>query len=188
MTQRPRGPDSATRGSWRQYLLLGLPCLTCAGQLPVLLAVLAVTGSAGPLSFGIASAVLGAAFVALLLWGAKVLNAGEEGEKGRGTAMTKQRQLLGLVVLLAVVGIVGDAAAAPERVTLRIEGLTQTGCSSPASVKGTILRTEGVTQAEVSRERGEAIVEVDPAKADLAQLMAKVERYCLVKVTRPPAR
>ena len=102
--------------------------------------------------------------------------------------MTKQHRLLGLVVLLGVVGIFGDAAAAPERVTLKIEGLTQAGCSSPASVRGTILRTEGVTQVEVSRERGEAVVELDPAKVDVAQLMAKVERYCLVKVTRPPAQ
>ena len=102
--------------------------------------------------------------------------------------MVRRRLLVSLVALLAVVGAFADAAAAPERVTLKVEGLTQTGCSSPASVKGTILRTEGVTQAEVSRERGEAIVEFDPAKVDLRQLMAKVERYCLVKVTRPPAQ
>jgi len=102
-------------------------------------------------------------------------------------ARVKRRVLVSLLTLLAVVGALGDAAAA-ERVTLKVEGLTQTGCSSPASVKGTILRTEGVTQAEVSRERGEAIVEFDPAKVDLRQLMAKVERYCLVKVTRPPAQ
>jgi len=66
-------------GSWKRFLLLGLPCLTCAGQLPVLLAVLAVTGWAGPLSvyFGVAAVVLGAAFVGLLVWGARTLNRGQ---------------------------------------------------------------------------------------------------------------
>jgi len=80
-----------------------------------------------------------------------------------------------------------SGAAGTKTVTLKVAGLTATGCSSPASVKGTIMRTEGVTQAEVSRERGEAVVEFDPVKVDLAQLMAKVEQYCLVRVTRPPA-
>jgi hypothetical protein len=74
-------PAPATRGLWRRKsLILVLPCLTCAGQLPVLLAVLAVTGWAGPLSLyvGIASAVLGAGFVGLVTWGARVLSRGEE--------------------------------------------------------------------------------------------------------------
>lgn len=68
-----------TRRSWRQYLLFGLPCLTCAGQLPVFLAVLALTGWAGPLSlhFAIAAGVLGATFVGLLVWGARALNPGK---------------------------------------------------------------------------------------------------------------
>lgn len=101
--------------------------------------------------------------------------------------ITGRLVLVGLVVVATVFGPVHNVAAAPERVTLRIEGLTQAGCSSPPSVKGTIESTEGVTRAEVSRERGEAVVEFDPAKVDVAQLMAKVERYCLVKVTRPAA-
>jgi copper chaperone CopZ len=100
--------------------------------------------------------------------------------------MVRTRLLPGVIVLLAVVGAFAGGATALERVTLKIEGLTQTGCSSPASVKGTMLRTEGVTRAEVSRERSEAIVEFDPTKVDLTQLMAKVERFCLVKVSRPP--
>jgi len=90
-------------------------------------------------------------------------------------------------MLLLVLGTLVEVAAAPERVTLKIEGLTASGCSSPAAVKGTIERTQGVTRAEVSRERAEAVVELDPASVDLPELIAKVERYCLVKVTRVPA-
>jgi len=74
-------PAPATRGLWRRKsLILALPCLTCAGQLPALLAVLALTGWAGPLSlhFAIAAGVVGATFVGLLAWGARALNPGEE--------------------------------------------------------------------------------------------------------------
>lgn len=45
----------------------------------------------------------------------------------------------------------------------------------------------GVEHVEVSLEKGEAVVEFDPARVDLAQLMAKVERECQVKVIRAPA-
>jgi uncharacterized protein (DUF302 family)/copper chaperone CopZ len=76
----------------------------------------------------------------------------------------------------------GRAIGAPERVTLKLEGLTASGCSSPAAVKGTMTSIEGVSAAEVRLERGEAVIEVDRAKVDLAQLAAKVERYCQVKV------
>jgi len=101
--------------------------------------------------------------------------------------MMRQGILAGLVMLVVALGTPGDLAAAPERVTLKIEGLTPTGCSSAGAVRGTIERTEGVARADVSLERGEAVVELDPAKVDVNQLMATVERYCLVKVTRPAA-
>lgn len=79
-TTHPSPAARVAGGSWRRPLLLALPCLTCAGQLPVLLAVLAVTGWAGPLSpyFGIAAVVLGAVLVGLLVWGARRLSQGEE--------------------------------------------------------------------------------------------------------------
>lgn len=80
-----------------------------------------------------------------------------------------------------------SAAADVSTVTLKIDGMSPAGCSSPAAVRGTMKSVDGVTQAEVSLERGEAVVEFDPAKVDLTQLVAKVERYCQVKVTRPPA-
>ena len=93
----------------------------------------------------------------------------------------------GLSAGVAVFVAATAAAADVSKVTLKIDGITPTGCSSPAAVRGTMKSVDGVTQAEVSLERGEAVVEFDPAKVDLTQLMAKVERYCQVKITRPPA-
>jgi len=102
------------------------------------------------------------------------------------TAM-RYRLVIGLGALLVILWSAGQVAAAPDRVTLKIEGLTPTGCSSPAAVRGTMKSTDGVSDAEVSLERGEAVLEFDPAKVDLAQLTGKVERFCQVKITRPPA-
>jgi len=98
------------------------------------------------------------------------------------------RLVVMLGAVLAAIGLSGCAAAARDQVTLKIEGLTATGCSSPAAVQGTILRAEGVTRAEVSAERGEAVVEFDPARVDLTELVASVERFCLVRITRPAVR
>jgi len=78
----PTAPGSS---KWR-YLLLPLACLTCAGQLPIFLAVLALTGWVGWLSlyFGIAAVLLGATFVILLAWGRKALRAGDDsGSRGK---------------------------------------------------------------------------------------------------------
>lgn len=97
------------------------------------------------------------------------------------------RSVVGLFVFVALLGLAGGLSAGPERITLKIEGLTPSGCSSPAAVRGTMKNMEGVAAAQVSLERGEAVVEFDPAKLDLAQLAIRVERYCQVKVTRPSA-
>lgn len=101
--------------------------------------------------------------------------------------MASRGLALALGALLAAVEVSWCAAAARERVTLKVDGLTPTGCSSPAAVQGTILRADGVSAAEVSAERGEAVVEFDPARVDLTELVARVERFCLVRITRPAA-
>lgn len=200
---RPPASSPARRGRPRETRwLLALPCLTCAGQLPVLLAVLALTGWAGPLSaaFGVLAGLLAVALAALFAWGARALgSSGEAGpappnlpgsaeppaEPDRRELAGRSRRVLALAAALGVLAGVGVAPAAPERVRLKVEGLTETGCSSPPAVRATLLATEGVTGAEVSRERGEAVVELDPARVDLAELMARVERFCLVRVSRP---
>lgn len=87
-----------------------------------------------------------------------------------------------LLLALATLGL----AAAPARVVLSLEGLTPSGCSSPAAVKATIERTDGVTRADVSLERAEAIVEFDPTRVTLTELMTRVERVYLVKAIPRP--
>lgn len=80
------------------------------------------------------------------------------------------------------------AAADVARLTLKIEGMTPTGCSSPPAIRGTMQSFPGVRGADVSLERGEATLEYEPGQLDLEKLITTVERMCLVKITRPPAR
>jgi len=93
-------------------------------------------------------------------------------------------------LVLAVVVFMASAAAAAEvtKVTLKVAGITQTGCSSPPAIRGTMRGFPGVRGAEVSLERGEATVEYEPGQLDLEKLISTVERMCLVKITRPPDR
>jgi copper chaperone CopZ len=89
------------------------------------------------------------------------------------------------IVALLLVAAPASGAAGTKTVTLKVAGLTATGCSSPASVRGTIKRFPGVRAAEVARDRGEATVEYVPEETDLTQLIAMVEQSCRVKVTPP---
>jgi len=93
-------------------------------------------------------------------------------------------------LVLAVVVFMASAAVTAEvtKVTLKVEGMTQTGCSSPPAIRGTMKGFPGVRSAEVSLERGEATVEYEPGQLDLEKLIVTVERMCLVKITRPPDR
>jgi len=52
----------------------------------------------------------------------------------------------------------------------------------------TIKGFPGVRGAEVSLERGEVTIEYEAGQLNLEQLIEIVERMCLVKLTRPPAR
>ncbi|MCI0371189.1 MAG: cation transporter [candidate division NC10 bacterium] len=97
-------------------------------------------------------------------------------------------RFLAAMVALLLVAAPAFGAAGTKTVTLNIAGLTSTGCSSPASVRGTIKIFPGVRAVEVTRERGEATVEYVPEETDLAQLVVSVERSCRVKVTLPSPR
>lgn len=94
------------------------------------------------------------------------------------------RFMAAVMVLLLVAGPAWGAAGT-RTVTLKVAGLTATGCSSPASVKGTIKSFPGVRAVDVTRDRGEATVEYVPEKTDLGQLITLVEQSCRVKVTPP---
>lgn len=94
--------------------------------------------------------------------------------------------LLGVtvVVLLAT----GAGAEAVAKLTLKIEGMTPTGCSSPSAIRGTTMNFPGVRDATVSLELGEITLEYESGQLDLETLIPKVERACKVRITRPPHR
>lgn len=98
------------------------------------------------------------------------------------------QRLARLALVLALLGPAGAVAAEADRVTVKAEGLKPSGCSSPQAVEGTLAMIPGVRRAEVSREKGEALIEFEPGKVDWDALVATVERACQVKLIRPAAR
>jgi len=95
-----------------------------------------------------------------------------------------QRLLAGATILFAA----ATAAADVAELALKAEGMTPTGCSSPSAVQMTIKGFPGVHRADASLERGEVTIEHEAGRLDLEKLIEIVERMCLVKLTRPPAR
>lgn len=73
-----------------------------------------------------------------------------------------------LLACLVLAAAASAAAAAPRTVTLSVSGMTCAAC--PLTVKKALTKVEGVTQAEVSYERGEAIVTFDDRKASVQKL------------------
>jgi copper chaperone CopZ len=94
----------------------------------------------------------------------------------------------GLLISVLAFAVATAAAADVSRLTLKVEGMTQTGCSSPPAIRGTTMNFPGVRDANVSLERGEMTVEYEPGQLELEKLIATVERACQVRITRPPAR
>lgn len=60
------------------------------------------------------------------------------------------------------------------RAVFEIQGMACLSCA--ATVRAMLVRTPGVARADVSAERGEGIVEFDPAQVAPAELIAVVER------------
>lgn len=69
----------------------------------------------------------------------------------------------------------GRAADVAEEKTVRltVEGMTCGGCT--ISTKKVLTRLTGVTKAEVSYEKKEAIVTYDPAKVTIEQMIAAIK-------------
>ncbi len=61
------------------------------------------------------------------------------------------------------------ASAAPKTVTLSVPGMTCAAC--PITIKKALTEVDGVTDAEVSFERKEAVVTFDDAKTDVSTLI-----------------
>jgi copper chaperone CopZ len=65
------------------------------------------------------------------------------------------------------------AAEQLETVRLKVVGMTCGGCV--ISTRKVLTRLPGVTKADVSYEKGEALVTYDPGKVTIAQMVAAVK-------------
>ena len=70
-------------------------------------------------------------------------------------------------VLVLTLGVI-TAAAFTKTVTIRVEGMKCAKCS--ASVTKALKATEGVEDAQVSSDKGEAVIKYDDQKLDEAKL------------------
>ena len=71
------------------------------------------------------------------------------------------------VVMVLTLGVI-TAAAFTKTVTIKVEGMKCAKCS--ASVSKALKATEGVEEAEVSSEKGEAVIKYDDQKLTEAKL------------------
>ena len=71
------------------------------------------------------------------------------------------------VVLVLTLGVI-TAAAFTKTVTIKVDGMKCAKCS--ASVSKALKATEGVESAEVSSEKGEAVIKYDDQKLNEAKL------------------
>ncbi len=60
-----------------------------------------------------------------------------------------------------------------EQIRVRVEGMTCGGCSK--RLQGLLAAVAGVSQVEVSHERGEAVLQADLSQVSLAQLHTVIE-------------
>lgn len=75
-----------------------------------------------------------------------------------------------LLAALALIAVVSPVWVASQIITLSVPGMTCAAC--PITVKKALTKVEGVTKAEVSYEKREAIVTFDDAKTS-AQALTK---------------
>lgn len=82
--------------------------------------------------------------------------------------MKKTQVVSAVVVALALALGAISVSAATKTVTIRVEGMHCGGCSS--SVAKALKATQGVEDAQVSFEKGEAVVKYDDQKVTVAKL------------------
>ena len=70
-------------------------------------------------------------------------------------------------ILVMTLGVI-SAAAFTKTVTIKVEGMKCAKCS--ASVSKALKATEGVEDAQVSSDKGEAVIKYDDAKLDETKL------------------
>jgi mercuric transport protein len=79
------------------------------------------------------------------------------------------------VIVITILALsAGIALAKTSTVTLRVKGMTCGGCET--SVTQALKSTEGVEDAQVSYERGEAVVKYDDQKVTIAKLREVINK------------
>lgn len=74
---------------------------------------------------------------------------------------------------VAIAGVVRAVAVAPRTVTLHIEGMTCGGCVF--GTRKVLTQMNGVTRADVSYEKSEAVVTYDDQKVTVEQMIAAIK-------------
>jgi len=89
--------------------------------------------------------------------------------------------VVGLVMVLAL-GVM-TAAAFTKTVTIKVDGMKCAKCS--ASVSKALKATEGVEDAQVSSEKGEAVIKYDDQKLNEAKLREVINSTGFKAVEQP---
>lgn len=77
------------------------------------------------------------------------------------------------------------AAVVPKTVTLAVHGMTCGGCV--VGTRTVLTRLKGVTKAEVSYEKGTAVVTYDPARVTVEQMIAAIATLHYTATLAPSA-
>ncbi len=85
-------------------------------------------------------------------------------------------------VLVVTVGVI-TAAAFTKTVTIKVEGMKCAKCS--ASVSKALKATEGVQEAQVSSEKGEAVIKYDDQKLSETKLREVINSTGFKAVEQP---
>lgn len=96
--------------------------------------------------------------------------------------LTRITKLVVSGVLLLTLGVI-SVLAVPKTVTIRVEGMKCAKCS--ASVAKALKATEGVEEAQVSSEKGEAVIKYDDAKLSEAKLREVINSTGFKAVEEP---
>ena len=79
-----------------------------------------------------------------------------------------RRRLVVAATLVFVLALGASVSAAPKTVTIRVKGMTCDKCS--ASVTKALKATVGVEEAQVSHQKGEAVITYDDQIVTVAKL------------------
>ena len=100
--------------------------------------------------------------------------------------MNKRRVIAGALMALLFAVFADSALAATRTVTIQVEGMTCGGCA--VMIEEALKGTDGVQEARVSYERGEAWVKYDDRKVSVAKLREVINGTGFKAVAKPARR